>query len=70
MPINSPAIESHSVSWEIDDLDATSPRDAARMALALIRSTEPDNFAHVFSVYGPDGKRVDIDLDPLPEDQP
>ncbi|MGW6202132.1 hypothetical protein ACWF9B_00535 [Streptomyces sp. NPDC055089] len=59
-----PAIQSYSVTWAVDELEATSPREAARIALSLIcRAPGPDADTHVFVVHGPDGKKSEEDLD-------
>lgn len=52
------------IEWTIE-LDAESPEDAARAALAIQR--DPDSLATMFKVYGEDGKYVVIDLAELDE---
>ena len=47
------------VIWQID-LDAESPEDAARQALAIHRN--PDSWATHFEVRGPHGRIHDVDL--------
>lgn len=48
------------VMWRID-LDADTPEEAARKALAIQR--KPDSMATVFDVTGEDGETVRVDLD-------
>lgn len=50
---------SYRVVWEID-LDAETPEDAARKALAIHR--DPGSTATFFTVTSPDGAAKDIDL--------
>jgi len=47
------------VRWEID-VDADSPREAARKALEIQR--DPDSIATVFDVIEPNGRVVRVDL--------
>ena len=47
------------VHWEID-IDAETPIDAARQALAIQR--RPDSIATVFTVVEPDGHGTTVDL--------
>ncbi|MFD3908953.1 hypothetical protein ACFXOL_14770 [Streptomyces californicus] len=57
------ALQEYSVTWTIDGLDATSPEEAARLALSLIcRTPGPGADTHVFTVHG-DGKETPVDLD-------
>lgn len=61
---DAPVRQSYSVTWAVDELEATSPEEAARMALSLIcRAPGPDADTHVFVVHGPDGKKTAVDLD-------
>jgi len=53
------------IEWSID-LEADSPRDAARKALEIMR--DPRAIATCFKVYDEDGNPVDVDLET--EDQP
>jgi hypothetical protein len=53
------------VEWSID-LEASSPREAAEMALAIMR--DPTSIATVFRIYDEDGNPVQIDLQE--EEQP
>ena len=48
------------VRWEID-IDAETPIDAARQALAIQR--RPDSTATVFTVLEANGRRATVDLD-------
>ncbi|MET8661394.1 hypothetical protein [Streptomyces griseus] len=58
-----PATREYSVTWAIDGLGATSPEEAARLALSLIsRTPGPDADTHVFTVHG-DGETTQVDLD-------
>ena len=47
------------VHWEID-IDADSPVEAARQALAIQR--RPDSIATFFTVVVPDGRKTTVDL--------
>jgi hypothetical protein len=49
----------HRVLWEID-IDADTPVEAARKALAIHR--DPESIATVFDVIDKRGKRVRVDL--------
>ncbi len=52
------------IEWTIE-LDAESPEDAARAALAIMR--DPDSQSTVFKVYDESGEYVNIDLSGLDE---
>ena len=51
--------QSYHLVWEID-IDATSPRDAAQQALALVQ--EPGTHAVVFDVIDEEGESTRVDL--------
>jgi hypothetical protein len=51
--------KSYHVTWEID-IDATSPKAAAKKALQYQR--DPDSSATCFDVRGPDGIVIDVDF--------
>ena len=51
------------VTWTID-LDADSPEDAARLALAIHRN--PQSLATVFDVVDPQDRSVMVDVGQLP----
>ncbi len=53
------------IEWTIE-LDAESPEEAARLALAIQRY--PDSLATVFKVYGEDAEGVTIDVTDLDEE--
>ncbi len=52
-------IQNYRVVWEID-IEATSPADAARQALACVQ--EPGTHAVVFDVIAKDGTSTHVDL--------
>lgn len=49
------------VNWEIDELWAESPEEAARKALAIVR--DPKYMANVFVVTDEEGEMHHIDLE-------
>ena len=59
MSNNDRTTQSYHVVWEID-VDATSPSDAAKQALALVQ--EPGTHAVVFDIFSEDGESTRVDL--------
>lgn len=52
----------YKVNWSID-IDADSPKEAASMALEIMR--DPDSTATVFDVSEPEGASITVDLEPV-----
>ena len=52
----------YQVAWEID-LNAATPEEAARQALAILRDPAPGSLAHVFLVTDEAGNSWTVDLD-------
>ncbi|RLV64379.1 hypothetical protein STAN_7199 [Streptomyces sp. CBMAI 2042] len=53
------------VVWTIDTEEFADPREAARYALEAV--SDPQSWAHVFTVTDHDGNTVDVDLDETEE---
>ncbi|MFI2212985.1 hypothetical protein [Streptomyces sp. NPDC020141] len=56
-----PIMEPYTVTWSLPKVDATSPEEAARAALAIIRRNW-ETWSLQFAVEGPDGDVTAVDL--------
>lgn len=58
-------MRTYAVTWEMEDLDAETPREAAEIALKIQR--DPTSMATVFDVTDAEtGETVRVDLEQMP----